>query len=1296
MVLPGCGKSNSSSSGSAGQTTAITSPKGTVSGTVEDNNGNPIAGASVYVAGQTPVTTNAGGQFSVGVTVTGATTSASETSASGPNAPLTIQIVPPAGYLGASITVSPSAQITTSDAGSTATGETNPQEVFIDGFSASAGIVMIPATTTTVRGQILNSDTGNAVPTGTTVDLDFIAPQFDQTQHTGIAFSYASGGLLSATTDVNGNFSITNVPDDSCIRMDAPGFTLSNASTPQPACTATTVADPNAIFFATIVESAHSVVFSRIGAVPAVTGDTVPPYVTSVSGVINEAVTPGVLDSATTNTIVVSFSKPVTYTPTAVFQPIVIVGNPPTQTAATITSATLSGQALTIVLASPLKAGTAVTVDLPIEAIAAADSSTLLLFAPGTAVNTLSTTCAHPVLPPVTVACGEVPPAVGFDAPVSLAGVGTVDQLTLKTTATVTTTAPAPTIAQVTTQNSTHLTDAGYLTTSSLVSTTDTTVAATAVTKSGGTYTTPAGNNEDVQLNSQLGNTLVPTVAPPSDAATYLSALASVINGGLKYEFTNIARVTVTIPVGATDVVLSDQVAGVAKDVLFFPINTGQGLPSEVPATGANPLGAPGATGQYEYVFVPPAGVTLPYSFDVSIAGDGGSGIYFGGSTTAGVVLPGDTIVAQTRASAGLLGGSASLVLKDFVPPTTTVQLLTKEIAAGAGASAGAGGGVITTTGSNTGITILPVSPQSGDVVYTTSTALNLDTFADDTLNVGLGDTASGITAATATAYTNLAANAVRCQNLPTSATGNCVLADATSTATYLGGEATKVPLAIDIDEEVTLTGTATPAYSGTNATLSNYVAGGALNQATIKGTPTSKINLVGFTASNLVALQADARTNTAIIDLTGAIQDMATVPNVATAAANAKVELRDVFPPLVTRAFYDGTNLVVDFDEPVTLTGNIQFTDGTVGTCHNQTISLAFVNPTGVPPITLVTGPNGAKTEVVIPVTNALAQPGNTTLNIGDCLGGNPGSPFATGYAETAYTAANLGTATGLAATQIVAKPTHGGIDYSTVPDTANNTDIGLPKGNTWANWSGDNLGLNNAQFLAANILGPFALADAPNPNIPSCSGLTPGATSFSCTIVLTQPLLIAGSATVTTDVTGATLPMPNAQGNLTQTQINTFLCGDGVTPGTGKFALVVPQNTGNPFLRARCSSAILENGAGVQVFNNTGTQIILSWSGLTTTGSAALPNLIGEEPVAGDVVELAVPGAAFQNNSTSVFVNGLPFTMSPDLESAYTLPTSASLTLGMTPASNGIIANTDNQATPVPAFELIGFVVP
>lgn len=225
LMAGGCGSDGDrsvSTSTTAGGVTQIHAPKGSVTGHVQDTNGNPIAGATVNVAGQS-VTTDASGQYYIeSVQVVGVT------GADGPQAGGALQVVVQApGHLGATVTVTPRAQIdgTPGDSNGTANqnvGNVNNNTVFVDGFLAAAGTTVLPKLAATVTGNLRDGRTGEAL-VGATVSLDFQArlqPTQNQSQAiNGVAVSYAVNQNWQATTGANGLFTLSGLPEDSSFTL---------------------------------------------------------------------------------------------------------------------------------------------------------------------------------------------------------------------------------------------------------------------------------------------------------------------------------------------------------------------------------------------------------------------------------------------------------------------------------------------------------------------------------------------------------------------------------------------------------------------------------------------------------------------------------------------------------------------------------------------------------------------------------------------------------------------------------------------------------------------------------------------------------------------------------------------------------------------------------------------------------------------------------------------------------------------------------------------------------------------
>jgi len=265
----------------------ITAPTGTVTGLVQDTNGNPIRGATAYL-GSVTATTNSGGLYifnDVAVTntvnLTGGTTEQR----------LIITIAPPAGYLGGSVTVTPAAQID----GISATGSANTATTFISGYTAQAGTAVLPSLQSNVSGVLRDFNTGQVIAnTGVTLDFVNVIAAGIQSSQNSIATSYATQSY-SATSDAAGKFSISNVPSDSTLTIAASGYTINVVS--------------NSAVGTNVVTSAElqTVVLGDVTMTPILSVDNVAPYVTSVSGLANT----NMFDNVTTGVagITISFSE---------------------------------------------------------------------------------------------------------------------------------------------------------------------------------------------------------------------------------------------------------------------------------------------------------------------------------------------------------------------------------------------------------------------------------------------------------------------------------------------------------------------------------------------------------------------------------------------------------------------------------------------------------------------------------------------------------------------------------------------------------------------------------------------------------------------------------------------------------------------------------------------------------------------------------------------------------------------------------------------------------------------------
>jgi len=293
--LTGCNLTDAGASLTSGSVNTITNPKGSVTGTVMDTNGNLLSGVTVAVAGKTTTTDVNGNYFFANVGVVNATGTDDGSSKQS----LVVAITAPAGYLGATVTVEPEAQV---DGTIADTVTQNGATLFIDGFIASAGTAVLPALTSTVTGTLRNNLTEQAIPdTVVTLDLETVGSQSgdndQESDHDGVNARYQTFSY-TATTAADGTFSIANVPSDSELRFAVEGHIANSL-------------DYNTDG-ATVVETDDEDVSTVVGnllATPYVQEDDKAPYVTSVDGVQNQQAARGQFNDDVNSVFVVNFSE---------------------------------------------------------------------------------------------------------------------------------------------------------------------------------------------------------------------------------------------------------------------------------------------------------------------------------------------------------------------------------------------------------------------------------------------------------------------------------------------------------------------------------------------------------------------------------------------------------------------------------------------------------------------------------------------------------------------------------------------------------------------------------------------------------------------------------------------------------------------------------------------------------------------------------------------------------------------------------------------------------------------------
>lgn len=926
---------------------------GTITGTILDSDGDPIAGVQVHYTGSTSSgqtasvssTTNAQGQFALeGVVVAG--TQADRES------PLTLYLQPPAGYLSGTVAVAPQAQVVG--------GIGNDQTIFLDDFNVDTGPVKLPALATTITGFL--RDTGTGSPLSAQVSAEFIMVAFEQIDTTGIALTYGSASIEATVSDEDtGAFTLSGVVDDACIRVFVNGYSIDSLSGSAPPCLIDEVTDdPNALELKT---NTSSITLANVYVTPYEVQDTVAPFVSRVIGVVDPSTNPAALNASITGESIDSGLR-IVFSESMDFEPlpanvVLLLGS-----GAGITSQTPSGivasgsDTLIVTTDDPLPAGTPVTVQ----------------FARGELMDRSGNLIA-------------LNGAIAYDE--FAGGSNQYFELNLLTfePSNAVADAPAP-VSQL--RSTVDTGDVAYVTTSALVDSVadGSEMIGAAATPSGGSvlYTNIIGTDPDdiEQLNSP-------------GATEGLQALLDVVDDGARELFTDIARVSVVSSGNAADYLVSVVRGGTVLDVLFFPVATVDG----------NPVNAgPVSTGSTQYV-IDANGAT---SFDLIVTGRPGTGV---------VLMDGDLFKISSRNANGVLGGGTSFALADIAPPTVGVQLMSRLIAASGALAEGDGGSVVFDTEVGPGTIVYPVTPQAVDVDDDEAG------YDDDDLqgpNELLGLSSATLQASSAAA------------GLGDTET----LADATGTGLFIEG--TDPTLGLVITEPFEIVDAGATIASGLEAGLSNY---GVRNSAvTEEGDATV---LFTFKVDNAFTLESDGRSGTGMIDLTDVIRDLNAVP--ADADARASVLVADYFPPLMTLAFYDGSQLVFQFHEPVRYGGTIELLS-----C-GQELDFDTID------VSLVT-----------------QSADGTTLFVDDAAVTDPASCFseadmvyAEGGADGPYGLAQI---SGLTSAGSVADGDlpHGLFSYNTIEDTTDA--FGVGNGNSWQRWSLTSLGMGTPYFAGANIV--------------------------------------------------------------------------------------------------------------------------------------------------------------------------------------------------------------------------------
>jgi trimeric autotransporter adhesin len=817
-------------------------PLAQILGLVQDTNGNPVAGASVSI-GSATTTTDANGAYAISnVPVTGFTGSTGAATATA----LQVSIVPAAGYLSATVSVSPQASTIVQTIDGT-TGNTEDALLAIvttDGLAVSAGITVVPALQSTVTGILRNAENGLPVD-GAVIGLELLGVNTvaqQQVQNAGAGTSYGVASYQAAT-DANGAFTFTNLPVDAEYDLAIEGWTFAAQTG---GVTGTTT------FGSAVFSTTPEVANQNIGTVTAnliTSDDTVAPFVTSVNGVVVNAAT-GVLndDLDGTQGLTINFSEPLQQ---IVDANSIYVYNTTLNAVIAVDSFALSadGTSLTITTTNPIAQDQ--TFEIYLSVVDFQDTSDNALAAVTTAL----------------VFQGDATPA--YDTASGVTSVGTV-KLTLKTFADPVTQAGAVVgLTQL-------LTDGGS-SNFELLQTLNSTFA-------------------DVDTGSVRGTDTTIEQLNVVEAETRLNALAATtysesgLTSGLASVETNVARIQFSID------------ATTESDTYILALTNESGAAKNVNVVATALVGTVTNDGTQA--------VTLTLTDGFAGAAD----LLLVG------VEPNDIITISSITSFGTVDGVASRPLTDQVAATTVLQNSYGQglkSNATVGLNYGDGGELADLTPAALGAPILNITPRL------------LTPQAGGNLALPVGETWDAVQALMQDDVAPLGTQDV---SLASIATGYSAY-DAEGFAAWTVGSR---KIGIAVSEDVSLTGTPTEDAGQvlTGWTAQNDVILNDLNVA-------NSADLINVTVPDVIDFANNDHGST--IDFTGVMSDLSGNPTVA--ANNAKVVVRDLMPPLLASAVYNGEQIVLTYNENVVVPNGTVFTlDGVAG---DLTITSSDTNTT-------------------------------------------------------------------------------------------------------------------------------------------------------------------------------------------------------------------------------------------------------------------------------------------------------------------------------------------------------------
>jgi len=310
ILVTGC----LSESDTGGVFNRVKDPVGTVSGLVQDTNGNALEGAIVSIAGQTQET-DAHGRYTFNnfpVSNVEGNDNDNDTNEAGPR--INIYVAPPqngpTAYLSATISFGPTqAEIDGTNVDGNGQIDTSANTIengavtFIDGFVIEAPVAQLPALDNTVTGFLVDNTTGLPI-VDKLVYLNISNP--DTLGSNGFANNVTLQDVnisANAVTTESGEFKVEKVPNDSALDLIVAGYTFEMVSA-------------NGSGFSDITTRIEDNVYlGNVYMSPVVVGDDRPPVITDV--IIHPTVDVDSIEGRTVaRTIHIKLSEDITTTPT--------------------------------------------------------------------------------------------------------------------------------------------------------------------------------------------------------------------------------------------------------------------------------------------------------------------------------------------------------------------------------------------------------------------------------------------------------------------------------------------------------------------------------------------------------------------------------------------------------------------------------------------------------------------------------------------------------------------------------------------------------------------------------------------------------------------------------------------------------------------------------------------------------------------------------------------------------------------------------------------------------------------